>query len=99
MELRCRPGDLAVVVFAENPQNVGLIVRVLKAHCGRGRLALKGKGPLWSVACAQPLIYKLGDKYIPRRRGPVPDSYLQPIRGADGRLSSKREAPIVCYLP
>ena len=46
MELRCRPGDLAIIVFAQNEPNIGLIVRVLKRDSGRSKLAMKDKGPL-----------------------------------------------------
>jgi hypothetical protein len=100
MEPRCRPGDLAVIVFAENEQNIGLVVHVLRRHSGRGRLALKDKGPLWSVTCAQPMTYTLGGKYIFRTRGPVPDAYMQPIRGGPVPVDSlRREVPIVCFLP
>ena len=90
MELRCRPGDLAVVVFAELPANLGLIVRVLRRHSGRGKLALKNKGPLWTVECAQPMTYKVKGQFFSRSRAPVPDSYLQPIRGESPPMSTSR---------
>jgi hypothetical protein len=99
MELRCRPDDLAVIVFAENTQNIGLIVRVLKRHCGRGRFAVQDKGPLWSVACAQHMTYKLGDEYIARKRGPVPDAYMQPIRGDKLPVESTERSSLALCTP
>lgn len=81
MDLNCRPGDLAIVVLAENLPNIGLIVRVLKRHDGRGSLAVKDKGPLWTVQCHHVLTYQVGESLVRRKRGPVPDSYLRAIRG------------------
>jgi hypothetical protein len=81
METICRPGDLAIIVFADNSPNLGLIVRVLRRASGRGKLAKKGAGPLWTCRCARRMMWTVGDKVFLRRCGPVPDSYLQPIRG------------------
>lgn len=80
-ELRCRPGDLAIVTFAEIPANLGLVVRVLFQHDGQGKFALKDKGPLWTVECSKSMVYRLGKQRHYKKRGPVPDSYLKPIRG------------------
>jgi hypothetical protein len=81
MKTICRPGDLAIIVFAQNAPNLGLIVRVLRPHSGRGKRAVKDVGPLWTCECARPLMWTYGDQVLLRRSGPVPDSYLQPIRG------------------
>jgi hypothetical protein len=80
METVCRPGDLAIIVYAQNTSNLGLIVRVLRRDSGRGKLALKDAGPLWTCECAQPMMWTLDDKVFLRKRGAVPDSYLRPIR-------------------
>jgi hypothetical protein len=32
VKLNCKLGDLAVVVTAHNPENIGTIVRVIKKH-------------------------------------------------------------------
>jgi len=81
VETRCRPGDLAIIVFAQYPSNLGLIVRVVRRHSGRGKLAIQGAGPLWTVESAQPMKYTLGEKTFLRKQGPVPDSYMRPVRG------------------
>ena len=31
-KLNCKPGDLAVVITAHNPENIGTILRVIKKH-------------------------------------------------------------------
>ncbi|NPC56678.1 hypothetical protein [Caenimonas soli] len=81
METVCRPGDLAVIIYAQNTSNLGLIVRVRRRDSGRGKLALKDAGPLWTCECAQPMMWTMDDKVFLRKRGPVPDSYMRPIRG------------------
>ena len=45
--MRCRPGDMAVVVDAFNKCNIGKIVTVIGLHDGSGDLALKLKEPVW----------------------------------------------------
>lgn len=81
METVCRPGDLAIVISAQNTSNIGLIVRVLHRNSGRGNLAMKKVGPLWTCECARPMMLTMHDKVFLRKRGPVPDSYMRPIRG------------------
>lgn len=89
----CRAGDLAIIVIAQNTPNLGLIVRVLHRHSGRGKLAMKDVGPLWTCECAQPMMWTLKDQVFLRKRGAVPDCYLRPIRGAPPLLpNSTKEA-------
>jgi hypothetical protein len=38
MNLRCKPGDLAIVVDAYNPANIGTIVRVIRVHPNQGAM-------------------------------------------------------------
>jgi hypothetical protein len=77
---RCRPGDLAVIVVADNKINLGRIVRVIKADDGTGDLHLGGNQVVWFVECAQPLTWSEGKKRYRRKYGPAPDCQLQPIR-------------------
>ena len=37
-KLNCKPGDLAVVITAHNPENIGTIVRVIKKHHNQNAL-------------------------------------------------------------
>lgn len=92
--MRCRPGDLAVVVSAVNKQNVGKIVRVLRAYDGTGDILLVGTGPQWLVQCSVPIVWGWPGKKPTHRRkvGPALDSQLQPIRGsgqAPGRAAGR----------
>ena len=81
---RCKPGDLAVVVKAEQQCNLGRIVRVVALHDGKGDLVFPPKfSPVWLVESASRMTWKVkakGKRYR-RKSGPAPDQQLQPIRG------------------
>jgi hypothetical protein len=79
--MRCRPGDMAVIVDAFNKSNLGKIVTVIGLHDGTGDLLLKLKEPIWLVSCCVPLIWSTDKKRWRRKSGPAGDSALQPIRG------------------
>jgi len=79
--LRCRPGDLAVVIKAANECNLGRIVSVLRLHDQTGDLVFDTSEPVWIVESAEPILWTHGATQDFRRVGPVPDSQLQPIRG------------------
>ena len=80
MALRCKPGDIALVVRAEHLHNVGLIVKVLGPYPG-GDIDLPGRGFLWEVECKQLQMWMMNGQVRWRHRGPVPDEYLLPLRG------------------
>ena len=81
MDARCKPGDLAIVVHAQHPRNLGTIVRIVAPHDGSGDIVFSSAGMVWLVDAAQPMLWtKFGRRYY-RRRGPVPDNRLKPIRG------------------
>ena len=80
MNLRCQPGDIALVIRAEHLHNIGLIVRVLRPFA-EGDIQLNGKGFLWEVDCRQLQMWMSNGRVLWRHRGPVPDEYLLPIRG------------------
>ena len=93
-ELRCRPGDLAIVIQAEFACNLGRIVRIIGVDDRNGDLIFPLHTPTWVVRCELPLTWRDNIKRYRRKQGPVPDAYLQPIRGdsigkdiADGLLS------------
>jgi len=95
METICRPGDLAIIVVAQNAPNLGLIVRVLQRHSGRGKLAMKNVGLLWTCECARPMIWTVKDRVFLRKRGPVPDSFMRPIRGEPPLLPSSTTGAVL----
>jgi hypothetical protein len=86
---RCKPGDLAVVISAANPANIGRIVKVIAPHDGEGRLGLVGPKPVWLVSAPTPLTWRDGAKRHRLKKGPVPDSQLQPIRGQKSPVTQK----------
>jgi hypothetical protein len=79
--LRCQPGDIAVVIHADFSANLGRVVRIIKRDNARGELSFDADIPTWEIESAQPLSWYVGQKRYRRKRGPVPDAYLQPIRG------------------
>ncbi len=83
MNLRCRPGDLAVVINARLPSNLGRIVRVVAQHDGTGVLAYPPTVATWLVTSPHSMNWVIDGKRFRRKKGPVPDAQLQPIRGQD----------------
>jgi len=80
-ELRCRPGDLAIVIQAQFATNLGRIVQVIGVDDRSGDLLFPMQTPTWVVRCDQPMTWRFKHKRHRRKQGPVPDAYLQPIRG------------------
>lgn len=104
--MKCRVGDLAVVVGAEYKSNLGKIVRVVEPHDGRGEIHFRNQGPIWWVESHSMLFWTKGRKRFRRRTGPVPDYILYPIRGNEQSLTeagdclrfsggSARSAPVL----
>lgn len=85
--MRCRVGDLAVIIEAHHRGNVGGIVRVVAPHDGTGDLVFQNSGPVWLIEAPNVLTWSVGEKIYRRHIGPAPDSQLQPIRG----VSADRE--------
>ena len=80
-ELRFRPGDLAIVIHANNSVNLGRIVRVVRMGQGRGILSYPDDKPSWLTESAHLMTWFVNKKKVERKRGPIPDAQLQPIRG------------------
>ena len=80
-ELRCKPGDLAIVIKANYPSNLGRIVRVVALSQGEGDLVYPKEQVTWLVTCQHPMTWYMKSKRYQRKKGPVPDAQLQPIRG------------------
>jgi hypothetical protein len=93
-KLNCKPGDLAVVVTAHNPENIGTILRVIKAHRDQNALVdFKGQH-IWLAEAPRPMTYNVGGKLVKRKRGAVPDAILRPIRGLPGADETRTDKSV-----
>jgi hypothetical protein len=80
-QLNCKPGDLAVIVDAYNPENIGTFVKVLKAHKNQFDLVKPEGDVLWLVEASRPMSYDVSGRINKRKKGVAPDSSIRPIRG------------------
>ena len=94
MKPKCKPGDLAVVINADIPSNLGSIVRVIETHDGSGPTRFDFEGKVWWVSCEHPMTWTLSGKTYRMDEGPVPDWRLQPIK--DKRLPECAQSTITC---
>jgi hypothetical protein len=87
--LRCKPGDLAIVISATIPENIGNLVEVVGPTTG---LPVKAhwQCATWQVRTVsgrKTLVYKLGNKRTSRverhAEGPVQDFKLRPLPGVE----------------
>lgn len=82
MTTRCKAGDLAVVISANNRENLGQIISVIEPYANQGPVVFGEKdGFIWLCESPMPMVWLVKDRYYRARRGPVPDSYLKPVRG------------------
>ena len=79
--MRCKPGDVAVVLSAFHQSNVGRFVSVIERYQGTGDAGQDWSQPVWLVASKAPLTWTRGKGLWRGNQGPVPDAALQPIRG------------------
>ena len=79
-KVRCKPGDLAIVIVAKNKRNLGIIVKVIHADDRKGAVRYPLGTPTWLVESQKPLTWVVDGKRHSYHRGPVPDAQLQPIR-------------------
>lgn len=82
-KLNCKPGDLAIVVEAFNPVNIGAIVKVIGKHRNQRVLCASPEEFIWLIEAPHPLTYEVKGKLVRKRKGGATDSGLQPIRGLD----------------
>lgn len=80
MNTRCKPGDLAIVVHADYPANLGRIVQVIAPDVGASFVRFHERGTIWWVTCPSRMTWSMGNQVFQRRAGPVPDDCLLPIR-------------------
>ncbi len=89
MNTRCKPGDMAIVIDAQNPDNIGLIVTVMGLHDPEAANFRHDLGPVWTCECAHPMIWTRDGRPHMAHSGPIPDRLLQPIRGLDTPAKSQ----------
>ena len=94
-KVRCKPGDLAVVISAKNKRNLGIIVKIIDADDRKGALRYPLGTPTWLVESQKPLTWVVDGKRHSYHCGPVPDAQLQPIRATPQgkKRAQKRELP------
>ena len=80
-QFNCKPGDLAVIVDAYNPENIGTFVKVLRAHKNQFDLVKPEGDVLWLVEASRPMSYDVSGRIYKRKKGAAPDSSLRPVRG------------------
>ena len=78
-KLNCRAGDLAIIVDAFTSDNIGMFVKVLGKH--RNQSACPADEVIWLVQAPHPMRYEKLGKITHKKKGPVLDSWLNPIRG------------------
>ena len=80
-QFNCKSGDLAVIVDAYNPENIGTFVKVLKVHKNQFELVKPEGDVLWLVEASRPMSYDVSGRIHKRKKGAAPDSSMRPIRG------------------
>ena len=89
----CRPGDIAIVVRAEQSINLGAIVEVLRLCDRSGDLRYPDEKLVWIVRCSRYMKWVYRGKNYYRREGPALDAVLRPIRGERLNLTATTTAP------
>lgn len=79
--MKCKVGDLAVIIRAQCRCNLGRIVLIVAADDGTDFVKFKNEGPVWRVKSERPQTWYVDGKRYRRKIGPVPENRLQPIRG------------------
>ena len=85
-KLNCRVGDLAIVVSAENVENLGNLIEVVGLKDKQGP-NVEGPGHVWHVRTVSgraTLTYRYkteGGRIEHHAEGPVPDVRLRPVSG------------------
>lgn len=90
--MNCKPGDLAIIIKAMIPENVGKIVRVVEFFRNDERF-----GPLWTVEC-ESIHNAVGLEYLqPRARSHLPlhgpDDWMRPVSGLPVHDEQRDEVP------
>ena len=89
MTLRCKPGDMARMIKAFFPENVGLIVEVVSADKDYG----DGLGFSWLCKPAWPsrALNRDGRQVFDAVECEIPDAWLVPIRPPETPVTETRD--------
>lgn len=91
--LRCRPGDLAIVMKCGVPERIGLLVRVIE-RCADGKrdwlTRIEGNGVVAAGVNT--------GRVALRRMALMDDSNLTPIRGQETLRRRARQDPEACEV-
>ena len=88
--MKCKVGDLAVIVAADFKSNIGNIVKIIAPDDGKGICDWSKQGLAWVVTAARPITWVINGKRYRRKIGPVPENRLQPIhRVTDGKKAKE----------
>ena len=95
--MKCKVGDLAVVIRAQCKSNLGRIVLIVAADDGTDFVKFKNEGPVWRVKSERPQTWYVDGKRYRRKIGPVPENRLQPIRvlKLEGQMAKTLASPSV----
>lgn len=77
----CKPGDLAIVIQAEQRINLGAIVEVLHLCDRTADLRYPDDQLIWIVRCSRYMKWVYRGQNFYQKEGPVPDAALRSIRG------------------
>ena len=92
--LRCKPGDLAVVIDAKYKRNLGIIVKVIEMDDRTGPVRYALETPVWLAESQKAITWVVNGTRYSSNRGPIPDAQLQPIRGAPKEQTLQRDAVV-----
>ena len=89
--LRCKPGDLAIVIDAKYKRNLGIIVKVIEMDDRTGPVRYALDTPVWLAESQKAMTWVANGRRYSSNRGPIPDAQLQSIRGAPKEQNLQRE--------
>lgn len=76
-------GNLAIIIDAYNPENIGKVVKLLRTQTMRERLRMRNQGKVWIVYSPEKLKWNMWGKYFHENFGPVPEIQMQPLHSAE----------------
>ncbi len=91
--MNCRPGDMAVVLYSDIPENVGLFVDVIEADDPtRHDITLLHPGQVWICRARGRITYRnIFGQICHLTEGPIPDEVLKPIRPPEQDTNTQTE--------
>ena len=94
-KLNCQLGDLAITVNCCNPENLGLVVRIIGSH-GMVPCTFLDDEPafLWEVEVANPdawIVYETYGYATIEKSGPAPDMFLRRIAPPENLLTDETD--------